>query len=152
MLQRYKCPNQMCGVIHNFIKATQMQYIYFQLENAQNILLLIKLYFPQIIQMLHLKVNQGLSWWLIGKESTWQCRRHRFNAWVPEAPSCHGSKKPVHHSSWVWTLEAGSYSYWAHMPELLKPPSPTASAQQQEKPLQWEDYEPQLKSSSACHN
>ena len=30
------------------------------------------------------KVNclKGLPWWLSGKESAWQCRRHGFNPWV----------------------------------------------------------------------
>ena len=150
MLQRYKCTSQICRVIHNFIEAIKMQDIYFQLENAQNILLLIKLYFPRIIQMFHLKVIQGLSWWLSGKESTWQCRRHRCNPWVPEDPSCHGATKPVYHNYRARTLESVSHSYRAHMPELLKSLCPTAHAQQREKPPQWEAYE--LKSSSACHN
>ena len=29
---------------------------------------------------------QGLPWWLSGKESTCQCRRHRFNPWVRKIP------------------------------------------------------------------
>ena len=28
----------------------------------------------------------GLPWWLSGKESAWQCRRHRFNPWVGKIP------------------------------------------------------------------
>ena len=28
----------------------------------------------------------GLLWWLNGKESTWQCRRHRFSPWVRKIP------------------------------------------------------------------
>ena len=27
------------------------------------------------------KWGEGLPWWLSGKESTHQCRRHRFNPW-----------------------------------------------------------------------
>ena len=29
---------------------------------------------------------RGLSWWLSGKESTWQCRRCEFNPWVRKSP------------------------------------------------------------------
>ena len=28
----------------------------------------------------------GLPWWLNGKESTWQCRRHGFSPWVRKIP------------------------------------------------------------------
>ena len=28
----------------------------------------------------------GLPWWFTGKESTCQCRRHRFNPWVRKVP------------------------------------------------------------------
>ena len=31
-------------------------------------------------------VIQGLPWWLSGKESTCQCRRHRFDSWVRKVP------------------------------------------------------------------
>ena len=31
-------------------------------------------------------VVQGLPWWLSGKESTCQCRRHRFDPWVMKIP------------------------------------------------------------------
>ena len=31
-------------------------------------------------------VIQGLPWWLSGKESTCQCRRHRFDPWVMKIP------------------------------------------------------------------
>ena len=29
---------------------------------------------------------QGLPWWLSGKESTYQCRRHRFHLWSRKTP------------------------------------------------------------------
>ena len=28
----------------------------------------------------------GLPWWLSGKESSWQCRRHGFDPWVRKIP------------------------------------------------------------------
>ena len=31
-------------------------------------------------------VNRGLPWWLSGKESACQCRRHRFDLWVRKIP------------------------------------------------------------------
>ena len=31
-------------------------------------------------------VWSGLPWWLSGKESTCQCRRHRFDSWVRNIP------------------------------------------------------------------
>ena len=30
--------------------------------------------------------RSGLSWWLSGKESTWQCRRIRFDTWIMKIP------------------------------------------------------------------
>ena len=30
--------------------------------------------------------NTGLAWWLSGKESASQCRRHRFNPWAGKIP------------------------------------------------------------------
>ena len=32
------------------------------------------------------KQNTGLSWWLSGKESTYQRRRHRFDPWAGKVP------------------------------------------------------------------
>ena len=34
--------------------------------------------------------NRGLPWWLSGKESTCQCRRHRFNPWSGKIPHAVG--------------------------------------------------------------
>lgn len=31
-------------------------------------------------------VSHGLPWWLSGKESASQCRRHGFNPWVRKIP------------------------------------------------------------------
>ena len=38
-----------------------------------------------------------------------------------EDPTCRGATKPVRHNSWACTLEPASHSYWAHVPQLLKP-------------------------------
>ena len=34
----------------------------------------------------HIAVSRGLPWWLSGKESACQCRRHRFGLWVGKIP------------------------------------------------------------------
>ena len=58
--------------------------------------------------------TQSLPWWLSGKESTWQCRRHGFNLWLRKIPwrskwqptpvllpgKSHGQKSLVGYSSW----------------------------------------------------
>ena len=51
------------------------------------------------------------------------------------------------HSYWACSLDPGSHNYWAHVPQLLKPPHPGACAVQQEKPSRWEAPVPQLESS-----
>ena len=56
----------------------------------------------------------GLPWWLSGKESAYQCKRHRFNPWVRKIPwrwawqptpvfmprESHGQRSPVSYSLW----------------------------------------------------
>ena len=42
-------------------------------------------------------------------------------ALVQEDPTCRGSTKPVHHNYGAWALDPASHSYWACMPQLLKP-------------------------------
>ena len=51
-----------------------------------------------------LNQNQGLPWWLSGKESDCQCRRHRFNPWsgkirhaVEQLSLCTTTSEPVLH-------------------------------------------------------
>ena len=58
-------------------------------------------------------INWGLPWWLSGKESACQYRRHRFNPWVWEDPV---EKEIVTHSSiltWEisWTEEPGGLQF-----------------------------------------
>ena len=56
----------------------------------------------------------GLPWWLCGKESACQCRRHRFDTWVRKIPCSrkwkstvvflpekfHGQRSLVDYSPW----------------------------------------------------
>ena len=43
-----------------------------------------------------LQIFAGLPWWLSGKESACQCRRHRFGPWVGKTPwSRKGQPTPV---------------------------------------------------------
>ena len=89
----------------------------------------------------------GLLWWLSGKESTCQWKRHGFSLWSGKILHVvEQLTKPVSHSYWACSLEPGSCSYWAHVPHLMKPMSPRAHALQQKKPLQWETHAPQLQS------
>ena len=64
---------------------------------------------------------KGLLWWSSGKDSAWQCRRHRFQSLVQEDPTCHRATKPMCHNYWACILEPRSCNYWAHVPQLLKP-------------------------------
>ena len=57
----------------------------------------------------HPKVNEGLLWWLNGKEPTCQCERYGFDPWDREIPQ---EKEMAIHSSihaWKipWTQEPG---------------------------------------------
>ena len=53
-----------------------------------------------------LKIIQGLPWWLSGKESARQCRRHKFSpSCRKKDPTCCGASKPTHYDYWACTLE-----------------------------------------------
>ena len=65
-------------------------------------------------------------WWLSGKESACQCRRHAFNPVVKEDPTLHGAHVP----------QLLNLCSRAQEPQLLKPSCPTDRAQQQGKTLQ----------------
>ena len=54
----------------------------------------------------------GLLWWLSGKESTYQCRRHRFDPSSGKILHAVEQLSPCH-SYWVCALEPGSHDYWA---------------------------------------
>ena len=47
-------------------------------------------------------------WWLSGKESACQCRRHRFHPWVGKIPG-RSKWQPTQYSCWEipWTEEPG---------------------------------------------
>ena len=85
---------------------------------------------PFLCQQNHAR---GLPWWLSGKESTCQCRRHGSVPGLGRS-ICRGVTKPM------------SDNYWAHVPQLIKPKYPRHHAPQQEKPPQWEAHALQLKS------
>ena len=57
-------------------------------------------------------------------------------------PTCLGAAKSMSHNCQACALEPGSYNCQAHVPQLLKPPQPRASAPQ-ERPPQWEACAPQ---------
>ena len=93
------------------------------------------------------KSSSRASWWLSGKESTCQCRRHGLDPWSRQDSTCRRVTKPVCRNYRACALEPRSHNYWAHMPQLLKPVCPRACALQQEKPHQWEAFTLQLKNS-----
>ena len=78
-----------------------------------------------------LKRTGGLPWWLSGRESTCQCRRHRFDPWSRKSPHA---------------VEQLSTCPRAWEPQLLSlralEPVPY-----NEKPPQWEARAPRLESS-----
>ena len=56
----------------------------------------------------------GLPWWLRGKESACQCRRHGLDTWVPHAAA--GQPSPVRRGYWACPLERNCGS-----PHTLEP-------------------------------
>ena len=58
------------------------------------------------------KWGQGRPWWLNGKESTPQCRRHRFSPWSRKIP--HVTEQL---SQYTTTPEPGSLSKRSHHAE-----------------------------------
>ena len=52
-----------------------------------------------------------LPWWLSGKESACPCRRHGFDPWSQEHPSCRGTTKSIYHN--YWALESENCNYWS---------------------------------------
>ena len=57
---------------------------------------------------------------------------------VWEDPTCRGATKPVRQNYWACALEPVSHSYWAHVPQLLKPVHLEPVLRNKEKPPQWE--------------
>ena len=88
----------------------------------------------------------GLPWWLSGKKSACQCRRHGFDPWsrkIPHTMEPLSPTKLMSHNCWACALELGNHNYRAHVLQLLKPVRPRAGAPQQEKPPQREASAPQ---------
>ena len=57
--------------------------------------------------LIHFKIGLGPPWWLSGKASACQCRRHGFSqSLIWEDSTCRGTTKPVHHSYRACALEA----------------------------------------------
>ena len=89
---------------------------------------------------------EGLPWCLSGKESTCQCRRHRFNPWSRNIP--HASEQLTHAPQLL------SLCYRAWEPKLPSPHTATSEAcapracalQQEWSPL-WVVHVPWLESS-----
>ena len=80
---------------------------------------------------------EGLPWWLNGKESACQCRRHRFELWIRKPPG-EGSGYPLQYSTWEipawWAIVYGvakesDRTQWLNnkkpqkLPGFLKKPS-----------------------------
>ena len=78
----------------------------------------IKLYTLKILQFCHFSIRLetlknkrlkkdriGLPWWLSGKVSACQCRRHRFHPWSLKIPHATDQLSPVHHNCWACALE-----------------------------------------------
>ena len=83
------------------------------------------------------RTREGLPWWLCGKESSCQCRGHRFESWsgkmscaAEQLSPCAAATEPV-----LWP---GSPCAVPNVLCLPKPVWPRACALQQEKPLQRE--------------
>ena len=53
----------------------------------------------------------GFPWWLSGKESPCQCRRHRFNPWSKKISHATEQLSLVNHNYWACAPESGSHNY-----------------------------------------
>ena len=81
----------------------------------------------------------GPPWWLSGKESAHQCKRHEVDP---------RSRSISHAAEWGDLCAPATENVrWARELQLLKPIYPKPHAPQQEKSLQWEDCTPHLESS-----
>ena len=75
---------------------------------------------------------RGFPWWLSGKESTCQCRRHGFDPWSGKILRRRAGTPVRCHLYWICVLEPTSHNYWALLQQLLKLSPPRACALQQE--------------------
>ena len=73
--------------------------------------------------------GSGLAWWLIGKESACQCRRHRFYSWSRKIPTCPRAKEQL--SLCATTIEHVQPILWNEKPpqwEACSPPTQLESS------------------------
>ena len=68
----------------------------------------------------------GLPWWLSGKASACQCRRHRFDPWSRKIPHAMEHLSPMCCNYWACALEPRTWNFWDLNPR-----------EQQEKPPRW---------------
>ena len=61
--------------------------------------------------LLKKKKLSALLWWLSGRESACQCRRHGFDPCSRKIPPCHRATTPMCHNYLVSVLEPGSCNY-----------------------------------------
>ena len=82
----------------------------------------------------HINKMLGASLWLSVKNPP----AHE-ETWVnPSSGKIPHAMEQLNHAYWACVLGPGKCSYWAHVPQLLKPERPRACALQQEKPPQKE--------------
>ena len=86
------------------------------------------------------KRHMGLPWWFSGKESTYECRRHRFHPWSRKIPHAVWSNQA--HAKQLLSQHSNNQEL-----HLLKAVGPRAHAPQQEKPPQREARKRQLEGS-----
>ena len=68
---------------------------------GQNIYTLMRLMSQSCLFLYTIRINvTGLPWWLSGKESSCQCRRHRCSPWPGKTPHATGQLSP-----WATTTE-----------------------------------------------
>ena len=83
------------------------------------------------------KLRAGFPWWLSGKESACQCRRHSFDPWPRKSPHAREQLNPC-----AMTIEPGLWSPGATTPESMCrsywPPCTLEPVLCNEKPLQGE--------------
>ena len=68
----------------------------------------------------------GLPWWLHSKGSGLPMQETQVQSLVWEDSTCCRATNTMHHNYWACVLEPRNLSYWAHLPQLLKPACPRA--------------------------
>ena len=89
-------------------------------------------------------MRAGLPWWLSGKESACQCRRHGFSPWSGKIP--HATEQLSPHTT---TIEPVPWSLGAHVLQLL---SSCATTTELLPLLSWHTLEPVLPNKKGHHN